>query len=186
MVPWRPEKGVSYAAGIACIHYRKRAESEILLVLTKEEIIRQTDGSDFVKRSAWQLPIGTFEPGKDADLVVTAIRETKEEAGYKLPRSAVEEAPYVSRGQPSDREGSDKHETITFLVGLEELPEKVHQAPDPHIKRVAWFPLSAVLTHYRPKLEGVAMASKHWYTLSMFADQIRRIDKEKKGCKEFA
>ena len=150
-----PEPSTSYSAGVAYIIFPKKelAQSKaeglvprIILILQKAgEKNLLKGGRFFIERRNWKMPMGHFDPKIDSDLIDTAIREFKEEAGLEVKRSQLSMKRSAILRIRSDRPGQEFHEDRFFLVISDEEPKKAEKAElDEVIELVQEFPLDTL------------------------------------------
>jgi len=148
---------ISNTAGIFLVILPSQGETELrtVLVLDKEEAVKQNDGTLFPKPRMWVLPKGRMKP-EDEDVVATALRESWEETGIAdITREKINVELSVTEEEQSLRPGSDVHRKTFFLVMIDRVP-KIGVPVDPKIERVQVFSLSEL-----PMSGGAKLAKSH-------------------------
>lgn len=140
-----PKTDISYSAGLAFLLLASGVP-EIALVLQRGgEKNVQKDGSMFVEKTAWKVPMGHYDGSKDFNLLDAAIREFEEETGFGLSMSTLSVQGLAMIRVKSDRPGSRFHEDQFFLATSDESPEeRSGMTRDEVIERVQFFKLTAL------------------------------------------
>ncbi len=157
-----PEEGVSYSAGVAYILVKNK-EPHLLLVLQKAgEKNAQKTGGVFIEAKVWKMPMGHFDPGKDKDLVATALREFEEEAGLTFDKKLIDQNLSVSLRISSERPGAQFHEDRFFLVVTEEeLKPADGIIRDEAIEKAKFFLLKGLPDGMTEESEGATLSWGH-------------------------
>ncbi len=157
-----PEEGVSYSAGVTYILVKNK-EPRLLLVLQKAgEKNAQKAGGVFVEEKVWKMPMGHFDPGKDKDLVATALREFEEEAVLTFDRELIDPTLSVALRISSERPGAQFHEDRFFLVVTKEEPKPAGDVvKDEAIEKAKFFPLKGLPDGKADESEGAALSWGH-------------------------
>lgn len=156
------EENVSYSAGVAYILV-KSGGPQLLLVLQKAgEKNPQKTGGVFVEEKVWKMPMGHFNPEKDADLTATAHREFMEESGLTFDKELIDPELSVAIRIPSERPGAEFHEDRFFLVVSEnELKPTIGAERDEAIEEARFFPLNKLPDGKSPGSGGAALSWGH-------------------------
>jgi hypothetical protein len=155
------ESGVSYAVGIVNVHVRSRGEPEVLLVLQKPgEAFAQKQGGTYARSRIWKMPIGRFDIVRDRNLNDTGKVEFWQETGRLLPALSPDLS--VQFRIPSQREGSNFHEDVFFLVASgAQIPVEQNAVLDSEVERADYFPLDQLPDGRGANDCGAAISSGH-------------------------